>query len=48
MGKSIETFPSRPARRIARICVTKSLEFSKKMRVDRQPMNGLGSPRRPR
>ena len=48
IGKSIETFPCRPARRIARTWVTKSLAFSKKIRVDRQPMNGLASPRRPR
>ncbi len=42
IGKSIETLPCRPARRIARIWVTNSLEFSKKIRVDRQPMNGIG------
>ena len=49
IGKSIETCPCRPARRIARICVLEQLEDARtKVRIDRQPMNGLASLRRPR
>ncbi len=48
IGKSMETCPCRLARRMARIWVMNNLEFSKKIRVERQPMKGLGSLRRPR
>ena len=48
IGKSIATFPCLPARRIARICPSKSLGCSNESRIDRQPMNGLASSRRPR
>ena len=48
IGKSMLTLPCRPARRMARICRSKSRGCSNESRIDRQPMNGLASIRRPR
>ena len=48
IGKSMLTLPCRPARRMARICRSKRRGCSNESRIDRQPMNGLASFRRPR